>query len=593
MNFAYREKGFEKRRAAAVDYLLASPPQEDMYAYAAMMRLETGVDVALAEAQVKFTAEWFEHPHPTGRDPRGECDFVGKNLLNALYRFYNRLADDTCASLDRFFLTQPFFSKFGSENHALMGRVVKLLAAQFYKGRYFKQFDCTAAEAYAEAKAYIEEFLDYRARRGWGEFDSCGYNAEDMAILNTLYMYAEDEKLKKLAAMHMDILLLDMIVDSKCGVHGGAHGRIYPNVALDGCAEPHAKKFFHATTYAYYCYYFGAEGAYPELVMTQVATVLSDYYPCEIVCRVAKERTYPYENRERRHLHQSRGFRDTVDRALLASVEGLSIDKYTYVCDEYMLGAVNHQDNYPENNVGSWYAHHEQHEWELTLLGKGEGRAKIFSHHPGAPGYYQIHNQWTGDSFCNCSTHFCTKNTAISMYDIKEELYAPPTGYTPPTEAYAPKHPGINACIPLALFDEKMLEKNYIFLRYDKLYVMVWFSNGYRFAAGESAGYEAISDGWKHCFVCHVDYAANYTSLSDFAKRMKKQPISFEKEAMRVSFMDVEMDYKSRYVCGEKQQFPYKLFDSPFMRSEYGSGIYHVISGTDTVIYDFNETCIK
>ena len=139
----------------------------------------------------------------------------------------------------------------------------------------------------------------------------------------------------------------------------------------------------------------------------------------------------------------------------------------------------------------------------------------------------------------------------------------------------------------------KMLEKNYIFLRYDKLYVMVWFSNGYRFAAGESAGYEAISDGWKHCFVCHVDYAANYTSLLDFAKRMKKQPISFEKEAMRVSFMDVEMDYKGRYVCGEKQQFPYKLFDSPFMRSEYGSGIYHVISGTDTVIYDFNETCIK
>ena len=179
------------------------------------------------------------------------------------------------------------------------------------------------------------------------------------------------------------------------------------------------------------------------------------------------------------------------------------------------------------------------------------------------------------------------------MYDIKEEPYVPPTGYTPPPEAYSPKHTGINACIPLALFDEKRLEENYIFLRYDKLYVMVWFSNGYRFAVGESAEYEAISDGWKHCFICHVDHAANYTSLASFAERMKKQPICFDRKEMRASFMGVEMDYKSRYVCGEKQQFPYKLFDSPFMRSEYGSGIYHVISGTDRVIYDFNEAYIR
>ena len=53
MNFAYREKGFEKRRAAAVDYLLASPPQEDMYAYAAMMRLETGVGAGVTDLVVR------------------------------------------------------------------------------------------------------------------------------------------------------------------------------------------------------------------------------------------------------------------------------------------------------------------------------------------------------------------------------------------------------------------------------------------------------------------------------------------------------------------------------------------------------------
>lgn len=346
--------------------------------------------------------------------------------------------------------------------------------------------------------------------------------------------------------------------------------------------------------YAYYCYYFGAEGGYPERPMTHCATLLSDYYPSKIVCRVAKNRTYPYENRERRHLHQSRGFRDTINRELIASVEGLSIDKYTYVGEDYMLGSVNHQDRYPAGNVGAWYAHHEQHEWELTLTGRGEGRAKIFSHHPGNPGYYQIHNQWTGDSYCDCGTHFCTKDTAISMYDIRDEIYVPPVGHVPPKEAFSPKYPGINADIPLELFDEKLLEEKYIFLRYDRLYVMVWFSNGYRFVQeGETAGFEALSDGWKHCFICHVERADGYSSLPEFANAMKRHAIVFDTQNMSVEFMGIQMDYQTRSVCGEVQKFPYRLFDSPYLQADYGTGIYRVSDGEMTAVYDFNKGEIR
>ena len=51
------------------------------------------------------------------------------------------------------------------------------------------------------------------------------YNEEDMLTLNTLYTYAEDERIRKKAAMSMDMLLLDMVVDSHWGKYGGAHGR--------------------------------------------------------------------------------------------------------------------------------------------------------------------------------------------------------------------------------------------------------------------------------------------------------------------------------------------------------------------------------
>ena len=69
---------------------------------------------------------------------------------------------------------------------------------------------------------------------------------------------------------------------------------------------------------------------------------------------------------------------------------------------------------------------------------------------------------------------------------------------------------------------------------------------------------------------------------------MKKRPIAFDRERMSVSFMDIQIDYKTRYVGGEKQEFPYKLFDSPWLKSDYGSGIYHVTDGTQTAVYDFN-----
>ena len=176
------------------------------------------------------------------------------------------------------------------------------------------------------------------------------------------------------------------------------------------------------------------------------------------------------------------------------------------------------------------------------------------------------------------------------MYDIRDEVYTPPVGHVPPEEAFSPKYPGINADIPLELFDEKILEKNYIFLRYDRLLVMVWFSNGYRFVQeGETAGFEALSDGWKHCFICHVERAADYSSLAEFAAAMKGQAILFDAQKMSVAFMDIEMDYQSRSVCGEKQRFPYRLFDSPYMQSDWGTGVYRVSDGEMTVVYDFNK----
>lgn len=554
---------FISRRETARARQLKASLERDLYADSAIFRLIHDEDVEAAEKQLHFTADWFEHPHPNGRDHRGEADFASIRMVNALFRCYDKVSEECRASLDRFFLARDYSSIYGSENHSLMYRVSRLLAAEFYRGRTFEQYGLTAEEVLAEDEAYIDEFLMYRARRAWGEFDSCGYAAEIMLILNVLFMYTSNEKLKKKAAMSMDMILLDMIVDTKNGAYGGAHGRIYEGAALNS---------FASGMYMYYCYYFGADEGQPESVMSHTAAILSDYYPADIVCRVAKNRTFPYENRERKHLHICGAWIDGIHRDMLDEVEGLAINKYIYICDDYMLGSITKQDDYPETIKDRWYAHHQQHEWELKL--PGDGRAKIFSHHPGDPGYHHTHNQWTGDNGCNCGTHFCTKDTAISMYNIVREK----------------EFPYINADIPLSFFDEKLLDRNYIFLRHNRIYVMVWFSNDYRFVTeGSTAGFEAISDGRKHAFICHVEPAERYDSIESFAAAMKAQPIVFDPDTMTVEFMDIRMDYNDRYVHGEKQIFPYrKLYDSPYLTSDYGSAILHVTDGTESAVYDFN-----
>lgn len=564
----FYDKDFPRRKRESTERLLAAGVTRDLYGERSVFQLIHGVNTEAAMAQLLFTANWFEHPHPNGRDLRGEADFTSIRIVNVLYRCYDRLTDEVKAALENFFLHRDYSSIYGSENHSLMYHVSRLLAAQFYRGKVFIQYGKTAEEIIEEDEAYTDAFLMYRARRAWGEFDSCGYGAEIMLILNTLYMYTENPRLKKKSAMMMDMILLDMVVDTKNGLYGGAHGRIYPPSALNSEVSG---------LYGYYCYYFGAEGGHHEAQMSVAAALLSDYIPDEIVYKVAKNRTFPYENRERKHLHCCEAWIGCIHEDILARVEGLSIDKYLYLSDDYMLGSVEHQDEYPDDIVCGWYAHHQQHEWELTFPDSGNGRAKIFSQHPGNPLYHDQHqhNEWTGDIGCNCSTHCCTKDTAISMYNIVKEH----------------EFRRIHADIPLDLFDEKLLDDNFVFLRHKNTFVMVWFSNPYTFVTeGDTAGFEAVSEGAKHAFVCHVEPAARYASLEAFAEAMRKNAPKFDPETMETDFMGVHLDYHGHTVNGVSETYPYaKLYDSPYLTSDYGSGVLYVNDGKGAErVYDFN-----
>lgn len=535
------------------------PP--DIYGEKAILHVIEGDDLENALKMLKYTADWFKHSHPTGRDIRGEADFASIRLVAALFeeRCYGKLTDDIKASLKSFFLDNDYSSIYGSENHSIMFRVSRLLAAQFYKGEYFSFYKKSADEIYEIDTQYVSDFLNFRAGKGWGEFDSLGYTSEIILILSTLYGYTDNEQLRLKARMAMDIIMLDMIADSKGHIYGGAHGRSYPNAIINRDQSGMG---------SIYKYFFT-----DEIIATYPSLIYSGYMPSPIVYEVIENKTLPYENRERKHLHCcSLWMHEVPDWTILKKVTG-GISKYTYVCDDYMLGAINRQEDYPNDVGDKWYAHHQQHEWELTL--NGAGTNKIFTHHYAVPDSHSINNRWTGDCGCNCGSFYTNKNTALAMYNI-----------TNPN-----KEQRINAYVPLDIFENKILEDNYLFLEYERIYISLYFSNGYSITAeGEFENKELMSDGAQHAVVLRVENKDKFGSLEKFAESIKKIPVIFDKTAKTLKFDGIELRTNGNSESGVENAYPYaKTYDCPFMQSEWDSKIIEVKGKNRTVIYDFNE----
>ena len=223
----------EAQKAQILAYFDQPSAAGDIYAEKAVFALAQNVHVSEALRQIERTAQWFELPHPTGRDPRGESTFAALGLVSALYRAGDRLTAGVRAAIDHFFLQRNFESMYESENHRLLHHTAVYLAAQFYQDQYFTWAGKLGRDMTGEEEAFLEQYIDFRARRSWGEFDSCGYLAVDFNCLLDLRDFSQNARLRKLAEMMLDLLLIDMAVDSRDGLYGGAHGRIYPPSAMN------------------------------------------------------------------------------------------------------------------------------------------------------------------------------------------------------------------------------------------------------------------------------------------------------------------------------------------------------------------------
>lgn len=534
--------------------------QEDVYGRQAVVRLADGLPGA---AQVLCdVARWFEREHPLGRDPKGEPDFAALPLCWALAAYQDRLGEAE-EEIRRFFLTHDFESKYYSENHMLLFHGARYVAAGCMPGERFCAYDSTGEELLHWEHAYLSKFIAYRIRHGWAEFDAPGYAAEVISALLTIRQFAVHEDIRKLSEAALDILLAELVCDSSPeGFAGGAHGRMYNPDSLSHTEE--------GTLPILYLYLGG--GAKDFIRHSVVfSALLSDYVPPAAVRELLQGRTGCYESRKAFHLHMYNLCQQPGDEKF-EHVHGY-INKYTYHTPEYMVGAVNWQDEYDPDLPDRWYAHHQQREWDFSI--HGAPNARIFTHHPGKSGSDGMaHGYWTGDLGCCCSQFFSQRNVVLGMHDI-------PSGQL---------YQGIHAYLPKAEFDEIREREGWVFARRGGVYAGLYLTNGYIWTIeGEYAMRELFSVGARGAslFVCGSE--REYADFDAFIAWAQAAELSFDREQMVLRYKNgaqqLTMTRNKRYIGLQRVSFPYPTFDSPYLQGN-AQGELTLVGASQTLRYD-------
>ena len=232
------EATFEQRRAGYLAHVLRNPaPHNTKPVWYELARLAAGGQPheGIIHAALDFI------------DRRQDCaDFVLHGILRLLYQF--SAAGFSASLLERARRTTLGFKYFPdepgidsmctwTENHYILFTSAAYLAEQLFPDHTFPNSGHTGREKMALNRPRLLRWLDLRFRTGFSEWLSHVYYDEDMTALLSLVDFCQDGEIVARATMLIDLLLLDIALNSFKGVFGSTHGRSYENTKKSAAQE--------------------------------------------------------------------------------------------------------------------------------------------------------------------------------------------------------------------------------------------------------------------------------------------------------------------------------------------------------------------
>ncbi len=551
------DKDYEARRRT----LLAGELEPEPFGARAIQLLLLEQEHEDAFRELAHVASWFEGIDPTHVQKINEVDFGAIKLCRAWHLFVpeKQLPVEVATAIEQFFTQNNFASKYQSENHALLFHSSLYLMGSALPQAHFEAYGETGATLSAEDGLWLKRFLEYRARHGWGEFNSSHYLMAVWECLLTLYDFSPDSSLQSLARDSLDLLLAEMQVESLYGRQGGAQGRIQPAEALDHSYE--------VTRSLHYLYWGSVSAPTSNMNGYVVDLVSTRYRPRKSVLALSPESEgASFVLKSRKLLH---------NLADILPVEPLagSIRKYTYWTPDYMLGCVQFQDAYPQGtpvhgHIRNYtipadqiettaYPWHQQHDWDLSFA--TSDTARLFAHHPGKD---PLHNHWTGDRCCGCGHFMQERNCLLALYDIPSSQ---PCQY-------------IHIYLPRESFDELREEPDVIFVRAGSAYAALRLSAPYSWTeSGEWARREIILEGARHGMACEVGRMSEDGDFDAFIERVRRSTFAFDADSLKLCYKSAQgneltMDAQGkRCLNGQALDLDYPALESPWLNSGWGN----------------------
>ncbi|MFO7636301.1 MAG: hypothetical protein R6W96_03230 [Clostridia bacterium] len=430
--------------------------------YLELARMETGLsgDVANLRESMEYIRG------------RGDCyDFILPGFLAMAAR--HGIGEENASLIlgSKYWIDQGGHEKspcYFTENHQILFHATEYVAGTLYPDECFSNTGKTGNWHAGHARPFITRWLDARMRFGFCEWLSNCYYHEDALALALLQMIPGDEDMKKQSSAVLDLIFLDMALNSFKGVFGSSHGRAYGRDILRGkdSTRPLRELFLYEST--------ATAGFSPACILLclsdkEIHGVIRDiashqgtqenkqcmsldpgegeafgvdpsdsknlglYWGMGAFChrqvientlKVQAEPGYYLLERAKAHkewfdLCEAGGIQTPEDADYTSTTKA---NLYTYKTRDYMLSCV---QDFKKGRFGF-----QQHVWQATL---GEN-IPVFTTHPGSNEYNARPNNWAGNRILpKVHQH---RNVLVCLYEMPLSLLA---DFTYVTHAYFPK----------------------------------------------------------------------------------------------------------------------------------------------------------
>ena len=572
-------------------------------------------------------------------DARKDCsDFVLHGILRLLYQFKEAgiprelLARARQTTLNfKYFPNEPGLDSLctWTENHYILYTSAAYLGGQLYPDQVFTNSGETGREKMERNRPRILRWLDLRFRTGFSEWLSHVYYDEDLTALLSLVDFCQDEEIVQKSMMVIDLLLLDMALNSFQGVFGSTHGRSYENTKKwadnEGTADT-SKLLFGLGVYSQFDN------------MSAAAFALSHYQMPPVIEAIARDTISTYVNRQRMgirldemerwgihpdnfedgmlyltleaYLHPrtiantlrmfdvcnwwENSFLDSFKpyRGLLRFLGALGalpvlarvlerdicrntreqVDVYTYRTPDYMLSTA--------QDYRKGYGGDQQHIWQATL----GPDAVCFTTHP-AKIKGVTPNYWAGSGLLPRAAQ--VKNVAIVIYKLEKipALYVPV------------RHFFTHAWLPRDKFDEVIERGGWVFARKGRGYLALRSQRPYHWqtGGGEDQGREVIAEGKTNIWICELGAASEHGSFAAFVEKILAAALAFD--GLTVTYHSPSQGQLRFGWTGDLTQNDQLIalhrnarYDNPYVQADFPSENVYIRCGEHSLSLDWNTT---